>query len=128
MGTNTAEFTKVNFFYNSTPLPESLASLKLLLKKAFNALLESRSEDKGFKGGSYTTSYAFAVDGLAIKHWHGDVETCYTLLVDDVKQFSSYDSWGRGHVEYNNNTSLEQIEANLNVILSACNITTDVKG
>jgi hypothetical protein len=125
MSTNAAEFTKVNFFYGSTPLPEKMASLKSLLKEAFDALLKSRSEDNGFKGGSYTTSYAFAIDGLSIKHWHGDAESCYTLLADDVKQFSLYECWGRGHVEYNNNTSLEKIEANINVILSACNITTD---
>ncbi len=126
--TNEPEFIKVKFFHQSTPLPDDLARLKSLLQKAFTTLLKSQCEDKGFKGGSYTTSYAFAVDGLAIKHWHGDAETCYTLLVNGVKQFASYDCWGRGHVEYDNNTSFEQIEANLNVILSTCNITTDVKG
>lgn len=124
MTNNSIEFKTVKFT-DATPLPEHLLSLKKLLIDAFKAM-QSRCNDAGFKGGIKTTSYKFTEGNTTINHWHGDAELCYTLLVNDQKQFTFYDCWGRGHVEFIDESSLASVEACLNMLLSGTDITLDV--
>ncbi|MBD80264.1 MAG: hypothetical protein CL840_15220 [Crocinitomicaceae bacterium] len=124
MSTNSTEFTQVKFSC-SNPLPENLDTLKTRLIKAFK-VLKSRCKDTGFKDGVKTTSYSFTDGDVTINHWCGDAEVCYTLLINELKQFTYYYRWGGGHVEFKDGAPLASVETALNVLLSPIEDTTDV--
>ena len=67
-----------------------------------NQIKEMKLEDTGYKEGIKTTSYEYTTeDGICLKMWNGDAETCKTLLLDDEKVGTWYDCWGNVKFEYN---------------------------